>query len=271
MNGIEGKIAIITGGGRGIGRQTALRLAEEGALGIVLNDLDEAPLKEVVDKVEAFGTKTVAVAGSVVDSNLATRLVKEATDNFGGIDHLVTCAGFPWAGMVHRITDKQWQTIIDVHLTGTFWIVRESMRIMRESAREELDQGKTAVYRKIVTISSGAANGAFGNANYAAAKAGILGLTRTVAAEGAQFNILANSVSFGMVDTRLTQAEDSGDTIDGRVVAAFPRGMRQELVQRIPLQRPATVEEAAGSIVFLLSQDADFITGQTLVVNGGRG
>ena len=271
MRGIQGKVAVITGGGRGIGRQTALRLAEEGAAGIVINDLDEAPLQETVQAVKSQGAEAVGLAGSVVQSSLASQLVKLAEDTFGGLDYVVTCAGFPWGGVIHKMTDEQWQTIIDVHLTGTFWAVREAIRFMREQAGQEMDRGDTPVARKIVTISSGAANGAFGNANYAAAKAGILGLTRTAAAEGARFNILANSVSFGMVDTRLTQAEDTGETIGGRSVAAFPREMREQLVQRIPLQRPATVEEAAGSIVFLLSDDANFITGHTLAVNGGRG
>ena len=270
MRGLEGKVALITGGGRGIGRGTALRLAEEGVSGLVLNDIDEEPLHEVVQKAKSLGVQAVSLAGSVTDSALATKLVKLATDTFGDLHCVVTSAGFPWGGVIHKVTDEQWQTIIDVHLTGTFWVVREAMGFMRERAKQELERGNGPIARKIVTVSSGAAQGAFGNVNYSAAKAGLHGLTRTASAEGAAFNILVNSVSFSIIDTRLTQAEDPGETVMGRPATAFPREMRDEIINRVPLKRSGTVDEAAGSIVFLLSDDANFITGHTLEVNGGR-
>ena len=132
MRGLEGKVALITGGGRGIGRGTALRLAEEGVSGLVLNDIDEEPLHEVVQKAKSLGVQAVSLAGSVTDSALATKLVKLATNTFGDLHCVVTSAGFPWGGVIHKVTDEQWQTIIDVHLTGTFWVVREAMGFMRE-------------------------------------------------------------------------------------------------------------------------------------------
>ena len=270
MRGIQGKVALITGAGRGIGSGTALRLAEEGAGGIVLNDLDEEPLQEAVRAVQEKGCKCVGLAGSVTDPELAGKLVRLATESFGDLHLVALCAGFTWDGVIHRMSDEQWQSIIDVHLTGSFRVLREAMRFMRERAQKEREGGGEPPARKIVTISSRSAFGNFGQANYSSAKAGLLGLARTVALEGAPFNILANAVAFGMVDTRLTQEKELGETTGGGIALGIPKELREQVIQLVPLKRMGTVEEAAGSIAFLLSDDAGYVTGHTLEVNGGR-
>ena len=261
---------VITGAGRGIGQAAALRFAREGSL-LVLNDVDEKPLRETVEQLPQQGGSVVSVVGSVTDPSLAGRLVQATVDTYGDLHVAVTCAGFTWDAMLHRMTDEQWQTILDVHLTGTFRMVREAIRVMRERAREEREGGNPPTARKITTIASLSAYGNVGQTNYSAAKAGIIGLTRSVALEGASFNILANSLAFRVVDTRLTQERGPGETIGDTVPLGIPREQRQQLVQRIPLQRPATVEEAAGPLVFLACDDANYITGQVLDVNGGTG
>ena len=268
MRGVKGKVGLITGAGRGIGRAVALRLAQEGA-SLVLNDLDEGPLSEVAEAVQGHDVKAVVVTGSVTESDTVGRMVKTAVDSFGDLHILVTCAGFIWDGVLHKMIDEQWQAILDVHLTGTFRVIREGVRFMRERARQEQQGGDAATPRKIVTVSSSSAFGNFGQSNYAAAKAGIIGLTKTAAVEGAIFNILANSVAFGMMDTRLTQEKESGETFMGRIPLGIPREIREQSLQRILLRRLGTVEEAAGAIVFLASEDANYITGQVLEVNGG--
>lgn len=268
MRGLKDRVGLITGAGRGIGKAAAIRLAEEGVR-LVLNDLDEAPLTEVVQEVKSLGVDAVGVAGSAADQATVDALVKAAVDNFDDLHILVTCAGFTWDGVLHRMTDEQWQTILDVHLTGTFRAIRAAMSFMRERARHEQQQGGTATPRKVITISSTSGYGNFGQANYAAAKAGIVGLTKTAAIEGAMFNILANAVAFGLIDTRLTREKEAGETIMGRVALGIPHAQREQMLQSLPLRRAGTVEEAAGVIAFLASDDANYITGQVLDVNGG--
>ena len=201
MDGIQGRVAIVTGAGRGIGQGVALRLAEEGA-SVVANDLDQAQLDETVRQIEEMGGRAAGVVGSVSDSALSDRLAATALERFGDLHIVVAAAGYTWDGMAHRMSDEQWRAIIDVHLTGTFLVVRDAFKVMRERARQALDRDERPIARHMVTISSKSAFGNLGQANYSAAKAGIVGLTRTMALEGAMFNVLANSVAFGVIDTR---------------------------------------------------------------------
>ena len=267
MKGINGKIGVVTGAGRGIGRAVALRLIKEGAM-VVINDLDSGPLEEVLKTIDSLGGKSVMVPGSVADPDTVKRVVDTAAEAFGDLHIVITCAGFTWDGLLHKMSDEQWQSIIDVHLTGTFRIVRESLALMRQHARDDKDNG-LVVSRKVVTISSSSAYGNFGQANYAAAKAGIVGLTKTAAIEGAQFNIMANSVAFGMMDTRLTREKETGETFMGSIPLGIPKDIRDKVLADVLLKRPGSVEEAAGAAVFLASEDADYITGHVLDVNGG--
>ena len=258
LTGIDGKVAIVTGAGRGIGQAVALGLADEGAL-IVANDLDQAPLDDTLGQIEAMGSKGVGLSGSVTDPTLGKKLADLAVKSFGDIHLTFTAAGFTWDGMTHRITDEQWQAIIDVHLTGTFRVVRDAFSVMRDNAKAAMDRGETPVARHIVTVSSRSAFGNLGQSN---------GLTRTVAIEGAMFNILANSVAYGVIDTRLTRARESQEEKFGQAVLGIPEARRKEMVDELPMKRVGTVEEAAGPVVFLCSDQSNYVSGVLLEING---
>ncbi len=268
VEGIRERVAIVTGAGRGIGQATALKLAEEGAH-LVLNDLDQEPLDETIARIEALGGQAVGLAGSVTDPTIGERLAALAVERFGDVHIVVTAAGYTWDGMIHRMTDDQWSAIVDVHLTGTFRVVRDAFKVMREKARAVQEKGEQPVARHLVTISSLSGFGNLGQANYAAAKAGIAGLTRTLALEGALFNVLANTVAFGFMDTRLTRARETQEEKVGTAVLGIPTQRREAHIQEIPLKRPGTVDEAAGSITFLCSDLSNYVTGVLLEVNGG--
>jgi 3-oxoacyl-[acyl-carrier protein] reductase len=242
-------------------------MAAEG-VSLVLNDLDDGPLAETLKRVEGMGSRAIGVSGSVTDASMAERLVGEATGRLGNLHMVATCAGFTWDVMFHRMTDEQWQAMVDVHLTGTMRVVRESFKAMRERAQAEQEQGSTPVARKVITVSSMSSFGNLGQANYSAAKAGIVGLTRTVALEGARFNILANSVAFGPMDTRLTRPRESQEERVGDSVLGMPAEARESYLSGIPLGRVGTIDEAVGPLLFLASDHANYISGALLEVNG---
>ena len=268
LDGIKGKVAIVTGAGRGIGQGVALRLAQEGAK-LVINDRDQEPLDETIKRIQKDGGEVVGIAESVTADDIGEKLAQKALDTFGDIHILVPAAGFLWDGMIHRMTNEQFETIINVHLVGTFKVVRDSFKIMREKAREEKENGTTVPARRIVTISSLSGFGNLGQANYSAAKAGIAGLTRTVAIEGAMFNVLANSLAFGLIDTRMTRPiESQNEYVDG-AVQGIPETARQKALEEIPLHRAGSIEEAVGPIVFFCSDLSTYTTGALLEVNGG--
>ncbi len=267
MKGIRGRVAIVTGAGRGIGQGVALALAEEGAE-LVLNDLEQGPLDETLRQVGSLGGRAVGLAASVMEPSIGERLASLAVERFGDVHAVVTAAGYTWDGMTHRMTDEQWQAIIDVHLTGTFRVVRDAFKVMREKARAAQEQGGMPPARHIVTISSMSGFGNLGQVNYAAAKAGIVGLTRTVALEGATFNILANSVAYGPIDTRLTRPRESQEEHVGEAVLGIPTAHRDKHVESLPMKRVGTVEEAVGPVLFLVSDLANYTSGALLEVNG---
>jgi 3-oxoacyl-[acyl-carrier protein] reductase len=268
LDGIKGKVAVVTGAGRGIGQGVALRLAQEGAK-LVINDRDQEPLDETIKRIQKDGGEVVGIAESVTADDIGEKLAQKALDTFGDIHIVVPAAGFLWDGMIHRMTNEQFETIINVHLGGTFKVVRDSFKIMREKAREEKENGTTVPARRIVTISSLSGFGNLGQANYSAAKAGIAGLTRTVAIEGAMFNVLANSLAFGLIDTRMTRPiESQTEYVDG-AVQGIPETARQKALEEIPLHRAGSIEEAVGPIVFFCSDLSTYTTGALLEVNGG--
>ena len=267
MNGIEGKVAIVTGAGRGIGQAVALGLAEQGAL-IVANDLDQEPLNDTLGQIEAMGSKAVGLAASVGDLDIGKRLADLAVATFGDVHLVFTAAGYTWDGMVHRMTDDQWQAIIDIHLTGTFRVLRDAFNVMRDNAKAAMDRGEAPVARHMVTVSSQSGFGNLGQANYAAAKAGIVGLTRTLALEGAMFNVLANSVAYGAIDTRLTRVRETQEERLGEAVLGIPKTRRDEMVGDLPMKRVGTVDEAAGPVIFLCSDQSNYVSGALLEING---
>ena len=273
MNKLQGKVALVSGSGRGIGREIALKLAGEGAR-IVVNDLDAAPAEEVVAAVRAAGGEAVACIGSVTQADFGARFVGTALEHFGGIDIIVNNAGYTWDNVIQKMSDEQWEDILAVHLTAPFRILRAAADFIRESAKKEAEAG-TPVFRKVVNISS--TSGVYGNAgqaNYAAAKSGINGLTRALAKEWGRYKVNVNSVAFGLIRTRLTEADAQADAsidIDGRRIKV---GVNPQILKNaeslIPLGRGGTPEEAAGAVYMFCIPESNYVSGQVLVCGGGR-
>jgi 3-oxoacyl-[acyl-carrier protein] reductase len=265
---LEGKSAIVTGSARGIGRATAEMLAAAGA-NVLINDLDGDVAEQASGEIEG---NTIAIGGDLTDPTVPAALVKKAVDEFGQLDILINNAGFTWDGPVHKITDDQWEAMLAIHVTAPFRMIREAAPYFREPAKAERNEGKE-VFRKIVNVSS--TSGMFGNAgqaNYAAGKMGVVGLTKTVAKEWGQFKVNVNAVAFGFVETRLTAAKENAETIekDGeQIQLGIPEQMRQMAAMLIPLGRAATPEEAAAPVFFLASPYSNYVHGQVLNITGG--
>jgi 3-oxoacyl-[acyl-carrier protein] reductase len=272
MQLLEGKVAIITGAARGIGRACAGLLATHGAR-LVVSDIDAEPAHETVEAIRATGGEAIAAAGDVTAADFAPGLIKRTLDTYGRIDVIINNAGYTWDGTIHKMTDVQWQAMLDVHLTAPFRIIRAASGYLRETAKREKEEQGRAAARKIVNISS--TTGTRGNAgqvNYAAGKAGIVGVTRTLAKEWGQFNIQVNAVAFGFIDTRLTQAKESGQHLkreSADIALGIPQANREITFKMIPLGRPGTPEEAAGAVLFFSSPLSDYVSGQVLEVTGG--
>ncbi|WP_433678192.1 SDR family NAD(P)-dependent oxidoreductase [Nocardia sp. CA-119907] len=273
MGTLAGKSAIISGAGRGIGREIALKLAREGA-DIVVNDLDAEPAKETVAAIEALGGRAVAVPGSVTDPSFADAFVAAAVDSFGGLDIIVNNAGYTWDGVIQKVTDEQWEAILAVHLTAPFRILRAAQPVISAAVKQAKSEGAQVPCRKVVNVSSIAGlGGNAGQVNYAAAKAGILGVTKTLAKEWGRYNVTVNAVAFGLIKTRLTEAPAGGDsTIDvsGREIrVGVNPDLLAEMERSIPLGRGGTPTDAAGAVYLLCIPESDYVSGQTLVCGGG--
>lgn len=273
MGQLDGKVAIVTGSGRGIGQQIALRLARDGAA-VVVNDLDDAPARETIALIEAAGGRAAACNGDVAAADFGKRIVKTAVDSFGDCHIIVNNAGYTWDNVIQKMEDAQWDAILDVHLKAPFRILRAASGFIREQAREEADRGEER-FRKVVNISS--TSGVFGNAgqaNYAAAKAGINGLTRAMAKEWGRYKVCVNSVAFGLIMTRLTEASAKGDAridIEGRQIKVGVNPQILESAEKmIPLGRGGSTEEAAGAVYLFCIPESNYVTGQVLVCGGGR-
>lgn len=272
MGKLHGKIALVTGSGRGIGREVALKLASEGA-SVVVNDLDIVPAEQTIAAIQAAGGSAVACIGSVTAVDFAERFVKTALDHFGGIDIIINNAGYTWDSVVQKMTDEQWYAMIDVHLTAPFRILRAAAGYLRETSKVEAEQG-IENFRKVVNISSIAGtSGNSGQINYSAGKAGILGMTKTMAKEWGRFKVNVNAVAFGLIKTRLTEAQaGSGSAVDieGRKIKV---GVSAELMKaletQIPLGRGGTPMEAAGAVALFCYPESNYISGETLVCGGG--
>jgi 3-oxoacyl-[acyl-carrier protein] reductase len=272
MGKLQGKTAIVSGSGRGIGRSIALKLAAEGA-NVVVNDLDTDPARAVVDEIIKAGGNAAICAGNVTAPDFGERFVGTATGEFGGLDIVINNAGYTWDSVIQKMGDDQWDSILDVHLKAPFRILRAAQPVISKAAKAEMDAGQR-VNRKVVNISSVA--GLYGNAgqvNYGSAKAGIIGMTRTLAKEWGRYNVNVNAVAFGFIETRLTEVAADGDAtidIEGREIkVGVNPHLLAALKAMIPLGRPGTPDEAAGSVVMLTYPEADYVSGQILVTGGG--
>ncbi|MDF3308344.1 SDR family NAD(P)-dependent oxidoreductase [Rhodococcus sp. T2V] len=268
---LQGKVALVSGSGRGIGRAVAAKLASEGAR-VVVNDLDPEPAKEVVAEIEALGGQAVACVGSVTDPEFADRFVAAAVDNFGGLDIIVNNAGYTWDNVIQKMTDQQWADIVDVHLTAPFRILRAAQPVISAAVKREREAGVVPC-RKVVNISS--TSGLLGNpgqANYSSAKAGMVGLTKTIAKEWGRYNVTSNAVAYGVINTRLTSVTTEAKTIkveDRDIKVGVDPAVMEAATKQIALGRAGTVEEAAGAVYLLCSPESSYITGQVLVCGGG--
>ena len=269
---LDGKVALVSGSGRGIGRAVALKLASEGAR-LVVNDIDDDVGAAVAAEIRAAGGEAIAVNGDVADPGFAPRFVGAAVERFGGVDILVNNAGYTWDATIQNTSDAQFQTMLDVHLVAPFRILRAAAEPIRAAARAEAATGKR-VHRKVVNISSIA--GLFGNAGqagYASGKSAIVGLTRTLAKEWGRYAVNVNAVAFGLIETRLTQPiEERQATIaigDNEVKVGIQPSLLDTWAKMIPLGRAGTTEEAAGAVYLLCTPEADYISGQVIVCGGG--
>ncbi len=272
MSKLAGKVALVTGSGRGIGRAVALKLASEGAM-VVVNDLDAEPANEVVAAIKSSGGEAVACVGSVTDAAFADRFVKTALDSFGGIDVIVNNAGYTMDSMIGKMTDEAFDAMYQVHLKAPFQILRAASGFISSAAKQEAEEGKE-VFRKIVNISSVAGTGGnVGQANYSSMKAGVLGLTKTLSKEWGRFKVNVNCVAFGFIETRLTQATDEKMSVkvDGGKEAnvGIPPKVIEGFKRMIPLGRAGTPEEAADAVYLMCCPESNYISGQTIVCGGG--
>lgn len=268
MNHLQDKVAIVTGAGRGVGAATAALLASEGAR-VVVNYLDGDVAAETAEAVGGL-----AIPGSVTNPDFPDQLIQTTLDAFGTIDIIVNNAGYIWNGAMHNHSDEQFQAMLDVHITGPFRILRAFSSWLRPQAKKEREDMGQSRCRKIVNISS--VSGTEGSATqiaYSAGKAGVIGVTKTLAKEWGRYNVTVNAVAFGPIETRLTQAyAEEPPTID---VASRQHkvGLHESQINAMqatsPLGRSGQPEDAAGAVYLFCIPQSDFVTGEVLTCSGG--
>jgi 3-oxoacyl-[acyl-carrier protein] reductase len=272
MKPLEGKVALVTGSGRGIGRSIALKLAAEGAR-LVVNDVDAETAEAVAAQIKRGGGEAVACNGSVSAPDFAERFIKIATETYKGLDIIVNNAGYTWDSVIQKMTDEQWYAMIDVHLTAPFRILRAAQPVIRALRNAEETEGRE-VFRKVVNISSIAGlGGNAGQANYSTAKAGVIGLTKTLSKEWGRLKVNVNCVAFGLIKTRLTEAPAGAGatiTVEGSEIKVGVNPDLMAVLERsIPLGRGGTPDEAADAVYSLCTPQSNYISGQVVVCGGG--
>jgi 3-oxoacyl-[acyl-carrier protein] reductase len=244
MSHLKGRTALVTGAAQGIGRAIALSLAHAGA-DVAISDINIEKAREAAAEVASLGVKSAAIEGNVADSASAQAMVEKAVAELGKLDILVNNAGITRDNLIMRMKDEDWDLVLDINLKGSFNCAKAALKYMSK-----------ARFGRIINIASVVgAMGNAGQANYVASKAGLIGLTKTIAREYSSRNITSNAVAPGFIDTAMTQA--------------LPEKVRDELMKQIPLGRLGTSEDVAGAVKFLASDGASYITGQVIHVNGG--
>lgn len=250
MGKLDGRVAFVTGAGRGIGAATALRLAEDGAR-VVLADIDTEGCQQVVSQIEQAGSKALAVSCNVADNAAVEAAVQQAVDTFGRLDILVNNAGVLRDNLLFKMSDDDWETVMNVHLKGAFLCSRAAQKHMVNQK-----------YGRIVSLSSTSALGNRGQANYSTAKAGLQGFTKTLAIELGPFGITANAVAPGFIDTEMTRATARRQGHD-------PQAVIEMASKSIPVRRVGQPRDVANVICFLASEESGYVTGQIIYVAGG--
>jgi 3-oxoacyl-[acyl-carrier protein] reductase len=267
---MEGKVALVTGSGRGIGRAVARKLADCGA-SVMLTDIDQAPLEEAASE---LGTRVRFLAGDLTAPEFPRRLIDATVAAFGSLDIIVNNAGYVWDNVIQKMTDEQFQAMLNIHLVAPFRILRAASPWIRETSKRETAEGRR-VMRKVVNITSvSGVDGIPGQSGYGAGKAGINGLTKVLAKEWGRYNVNVNSVGFGLIDTRLIQPIDkNAPPVIEMAGRQIPVGASQALLDAAkaacPLGRIGTVDEAAGAVLFFCSPLSDYVSGEILIVSGG--
>jgi 3-oxoacyl-[acyl-carrier protein] reductase len=266
---LSGKVAIVSGSGRGIGRAVALKLAVEGAR-VVVNDRDEAPAIETAEAIRAAGGEAELCVGSVTDADFGERFVRTAIDRFGTLDIIVNNAGYTWDSVIQKMTDEQFQAIMDVHVMAPFRILRAASEPFRAWAKVEAAEGRE-VFRKVVNVSSVVGLGGNpGQVNYSTAKAGMVGMTKTLSKEWGRYKVNVNCVAFGFIKTRMTapigSTDESGTPRKVGVQPALLESLERDM---IPLGRLGTPEEAADGVYLFCAPESNYVSGQVLTVGGG--
>jgi 3-oxoacyl-[acyl-carrier protein] reductase len=271
MKVLDGKSAIVTGSARGIGRATAELLCAHGAR-VLVNDLDADLAAQTAAEIDG---ETAVFGGDLTQEGACEALVEKAVSEFGQLDIVVNNAGFTWDGMAHKMSDEQFRAMLEIHTVVPFRVLRAAAPYLREPAKKEIEEGRE-VFRKVVNVTSiSGTQGNVGQVNYAAGKAALVGVTKTLAREWGPFRVNVNAVAFGFVETRLTaSSDDGGETFtlgDVEIQLGIPGRNRERASTVIPLGRGARPEEAAGAIFFLCSPWSNYVQGQVLTVNGGQG
>ena len=268
---LEGKTALVTGAGRGIGKAIATRLVSAGAR-VMINDLDEAMLLQTEAELGHPG-KVGHVAADLTDPKVPELIVQATLSEFESIDIIVNNAGYSWDNVIQKTTDEQFQAMLEIHIVTPFRILRAASNFIRESAKREIAASQR-VMRKVVNITSIAGtDGNPGQAGYSAGKAGVIGLTRTLAKEWGRYNVNVNAVGFGLIGTRLVQPlTDMGAHMEmhgHKIRLGVQPNLLDSVKSACPLGRLGTPEEAAGAVLFFCSPLSDYVTGEVLICGGG--
>jgi 3-oxoacyl-[acyl-carrier protein] reductase len=269
---LQERTALVTGAGRGIGRAIALGLAQAGA-SVMLNDLDRDVVFETGTLIDQAGGVAKAMPGDLTKADFPEKLVNATLAGFGSLDIIVNNAGYTWDNVIQKTTDEQFQAMLNIHLVAPFRILRAASDWIRETAKREAAEGKR-VMRKIVNITSIAGtDGGAGQAGYSSGKAGVVGLTKTLAKEWGRYNVNVNAVGFGLIETRLIQpmtGDDASIEMQGRHIKIGVQPKTLEWAKTAcPLGRTGTPEEAASAVLFFCSPLSDYITAEVLICGGG--
>jgi 3-oxoacyl-[acyl-carrier protein] reductase len=269
---LEGKSALVTGAARGIGFAIANQLADSGA-SVLLADVDEAELAKAEARLREAGLQVRTFFGDLTEPATPQRLVDTHLGYFGSLDIIVNNAGYTWDNVIQKTTDTQFQAMLDVHLVVPFRLLRAASEYIRSKAKLEKQQGKVVV-RKVVNITSiSGTDGNPGQAGYSSGKAGVIGLTKTLAKEWGRYNVTVNAVGFGLIDTRLIKPLDDPEAevvIGGREIrVGMQASVRDTALSHVPLGRLGTPKDAANAVFFFCSPLSDYVSGEVMICGGG--